>query len=48
MAWSDITARNLGAFLQIKYLDGVINQLSSNFEDWEMIEGKRDGDGRVR
>ena len=33
----DAAAANLGKFLQIVYSDGVVNQLSEDFRDWEMV-----------
>jgi len=38
MAMDQIAAAaNLGKFLQIVYSDGVVNQLSEDFRDWEMV-----------
>lgn len=33
----DITALNLGKFLQIAFSEGVRNQISQDFRDWEMV-----------
>lgn len=34
---ADITSLNLGKFLQISFSEGVRNQISQDFRDWEMI-----------
>jgi hypothetical protein len=48
MSIPDITAFELGKFLQIAYSEGVRNQISTDFRDWEMIKRSRvsDPDGR--
>lgn len=38
MAVSQVTALDLGYFLQIAFSDGIRNQLSSDYKDWEMIK----------
>lgn len=48
MAINNVTAFELGKFLQIAYSEGVRNQISADFRDWEMIKRARvsDPDGR--
>ena len=41
-------AANLGAFLQIVYSDGVINQISEDFRDWEMVSKQKVTDEAAR
>ena len=44
MAISNVTALNLGKFLQIAYSEGVRSQISEDYRDWEMIKQVREGD----
>jgi len=37
MAFNDITTNALGNLLQIKFSDGIRNQISKDFRDWEMV-----------
>lgn len=48
MPISNVDALNLGKFLQIAYSEGVRNQISTDYRDWEMIKRARvsDPDGR--
>jgi hypothetical protein len=49
MAVSQIdTAANLGKLLQIVYTDGIVNQISEDFRDWEMITRKKVSDEAAR
>lgn len=41
-------AANLGKLLQIMYTDGIVNQISEDFRDWEMITKKKVGDQAAR
>lgn len=41
-------AANLGKLLQIVYTDGIVNQISEDFRDWEMITKKRVSDEAAR
>lgn len=42
------TAANLGKLLQIVYTDGIVNQISEDFRDWEMITRKKVSDEAAR
>lgn len=42
------TAANLGKLLQIVYTDGIVNQISEDFRDWEMITKKKVSDEAAR
>lgn len=44
MAISQINAQNLGKFLQIAFSDGIRNQISEDYRDWEMVKRCRVGD----
>lgn len=44
MAISQIESQNLGKFLQIMFSDGVRNQLSEDFRDWETVAKMKSGD----
>ncbi len=48
MTISQISAQNLGKFLQIAFSDGIRNQISEDYRDWEMIKRCRvaDPDGQ--
>lgn len=48
MAFSNIDNQNLGKFLQIAFSEGVRNQISDDYRDWEYIKRNRVGnpDGR--
>lgn len=48
MAISQISDQNLGKFLQIVFSDGVREQISSDFRDWEMIQRSRVGEAAGR
>lgn len=49
MAMNQIdAAANLGKFLQIVYSDGVMNQLSQDFRDWEMVSKQKVTDEAAR
>ena len=48
MAISQIENQNLGKFLQIVFSDGVRNQISEDFRDWEYISKMRQGDPNGR
>jgi len=48
MAFSNISNLNLGDFLQIAYSEGIRNQLSEDYADWEMIQQVREGDPNGR
>jgi hypothetical protein len=48
MARSEITNLAMGKFLQIVFSDGVRNQISESYRDWEMIERLRKGPGVER
>jgi hypothetical protein len=41
-------AANLGKLLQIIYTDGIVNQISEDFRDWEMITRKKTSDAGAR
>jgi hypothetical protein len=41
-------AANLGKLLQIVYTDGVVNQISEDFRDWEMVTKKKVSDEAAR
>ena len=41
-------AANLGKLLQIVYTDGIVNQISEDFRDWEMITRKKVSDEAAR
>ena len=41
-------AANLGALLQIVYTNGIVNQISEDFRDWEMITKKKVSDEAAR
>jgi len=43
-----ISEANLGKFLQIVYSDGVMNQLSVDFRDWEMVSKQKVTDEAAR
>lgn len=43
MSFSNIDGQALGKFLQIAFSDGVRNQISQDYRDWEMIKRVRDG-----
>ncbi len=42
------TAANLGKLLQIVYTDGIVNQISEDFRDWEMVTKKKVSDEAAR
>lgn len=48
MAFSNISNLNLGDFLQIAFSEGVRNQISDDYRDWEMIKQVRVGDPNGR
>jgi hypothetical protein len=48
MAISQIENQNLGKFLQIVFSDGVRNQISEDFRDWEYVSKLRQGDPNGR
>lgn len=48
MAFSNISNLNLGDFLQIAFSDGIRNQISESYQDWEMIQQVRQGDPNGR
>ncbi len=49
MAVSQIdAAANLGKLLQIVYTDGIVNQISEDFRDWEMVTKKKVSDQAAR
>lgn len=48
MAFSNISNLNLGDFLQIAFSEGVRNQISDDYRDWEMIQQVREGDPNAR
>jgi len=48
MAISQIENQNLGKFLQIVFSDGVRNQISEDYRDWEYIQKNRQGDPNGR
>jgi hypothetical protein len=48
MAFSNISNLNLGDFLQIAFSDGIRNQISEDYSDWEMIQQVRQGDPNGR
>lgn len=48
MAFSNISNLPLGTFLQIAFSDGLRNQLSSDFRDWEVIQQKKVGNPEGR
>lgn len=48
MAFSNISNLNLGDFLQIAFSEGVRNQISEDFQDWEMIKQVKDSDPNGR
>jgi hypothetical protein len=48
MAISQIDNQNLGKFLQIVFSDGVRNQISEDYRDWEYIQKNRQGDPNGR
>lgn len=48
MAFSNISNLPLGTFLQIAFSEGLRNQLSSDFRDWEVIKQKRVGNPEGR
>lgn len=50
MAFQGIAEQKLGKFLQIVFTAGVMNQISEDHRDWEMIQKSRvaDPDGRSR
>jgi hypothetical protein len=45
---TNITDQNLGKFLQIVFSDGVRNQISEDYRDWEFIQRIRQGDPNGR
>ena len=48
MAFSNISNLNLGDFLQIAFSEGIRNQLSEDFQDWEMIQQVKEMDPNGR
>lgn len=48
MAFSNISNLNLGDFLQIAFSEGIRNQLSEDFRDWEMIQQVKESDPNGR
>lgn len=44
MAFSNISNLNLGDFLQIAFSEGVRNQISDDYRDWEQVKMYRVGD----
>lgn len=48
MAFSNIDALQLGNLLQIVFSDGVRNQISEDYRDWEMVASKRVDDKAAR
>jgi hypothetical protein len=48
MAFSSIGNLPLGKFLQIAFSEGLRNQLSSDYRDWDMIKQKRVGNAEGR
>jgi hypothetical protein len=48
MAINQISDQNLGKFLQIVFSDGVRNQISEDYRDWEFIQRIREGDPNGR
>lgn len=48
MAFSNISSLDLGNLLQIVFSDGVRNQISQDFRDWEMIKRAKVGNSLAR
>lgn len=48
MAVTNITDQQLGKFLQIVFSDGIRNQISQDFRDWESVQRLRQGDPNGR
>lgn len=48
MAVTNITDQQLGKFLQIVFSDGIRNQISQDYRDWETVERMRQGDPNGR
>ena len=48
MAQQIDAAANLGKLLQIVYTDGIVNQISEDFRDWEMVTKKKVSDEAAR
>lgn len=48
MAVTNISDQQLGKFLQIVFSDGVRNQLSEDYRDWEQVKMYRQGDPNGR
>lgn len=48
MAVTNISDQQLGKFLQIVFSDGIRNQISEDYRDWEMVERQRQGDPNGR
>ena len=44
MAFSNISNQALGKFLQVAYIDGIRNQISEDFQDFEFVKMGREGD----
>lgn len=45
---ADSSGLALGKFLQIRFIDGIINQISEDFSDWENVQRRRSGDADGR
>lgn len=48
MAFQNIDSQNLGKFLQIAFSEGIRNQISRDFRDWEMIKREKAADPQGR
>ena len=48
MAFSNIDNQNLGKFLQIAFSEGIRNQISRDFRDWEYIKREKVADPQGR
>lgn len=48
MAFSNVSNLNLGDFLQIAFSNGVRNQISDDYRDWEQVKMQRVGDPNGR
>lgn len=48
MSFSNISNLNLGDFLQIAFSEGIRNQISEDFRDWEMVKQVKESDPNGR
>ena len=48
MAFSNIDSQQLGKFLQIAFSEGIRNQISEDYRDWEYIKRERVADPNGR